>query len=101
MTRWMKLLLGVAVALLLTGLIVSISDAALAAAWTVALPLGVIAMGMFMISWVIRKEVARFEEEERRKREAARAHAPQAPVPGQADHRTEAEHAEHELNHAH
>ena len=67
MNRLPKWLLTLSVPTFITGMAVSISRAALAPAWTVALPAGVILFGLFMISWLLQDEVAGFDAEERRK----------------------------------
>jgi hypothetical protein len=60
-----KSLLAVAVAGIAAGIPVTIIRHPLNPAWTLALPIGVVSLGMLLISWLMRKEVARFDEEHR------------------------------------
>jgi hypothetical protein len=71
-----KLLLILALAALATGMVVSFSSASFAPAWTVALPLGVVSLGFFAISMAVRREVARFDEEQRVETDEVRPVAP-------------------------
>ncbi len=50
--------------------------------WTVALPLGAIAYGMFLISFMLEKEVAKFDEDEARELQLIKdSYATPAPKP--------------------
>lgn len=71
MKRLPKLLLALAVPALTMGAIVDFSGVKIAPEWTVALPAGVILLGLFMISWLLQDEVAQFDAEERSKIESA------------------------------
>ena len=71
MKRLPKLLLALAVSALTMGAIVDFSGVKFAPEWTVALPAGVILLGLFMISWLLQNEVAQFDAEERSKIESA------------------------------
>jgi hypothetical protein len=63
-----KLLFAMALPIFILGMIVSFSPARwFAPEWTVALPLGVILLGMCMIAWRLQDEVARFDEEQQLK----------------------------------
>ncbi len=67
-----KLLFAIALPIFLLGMIVSFSPTRwFAPEWTVALPLGVILLGMCMISWRLQDEVAQFDEEQRLKNASA------------------------------
>jgi hypothetical protein len=66
--KWLpKLFLAIAAVALPVGMYVSWSGAQLPPFWTAALPLGVISLGMFYITFVLQKEAARFDEEAREK----------------------------------
>jgi len=66
-----KVLLIISVTALVVGIFVTLSRVDLAPAWTVALPLGVSCFGLFLITLLLQKEVAKFDEEERIKIELA------------------------------
>jgi hypothetical protein len=67
-----KLLFTIALPMFILGMIVSFSPAGwFASEWTVALPLGVILLGMCMIAWRLQDEVARFDSEQRLKNASA------------------------------
>lgn len=102
MTRGMRLLLSVALALLGGGITVSLSGDPVAPALTVLLPAGVIALGMFLIAWIMRGEMARFDEEERRKHERLE-HRPSALAKSGAaqEHYGAAMDAESGISHVH
>ena len=63
-----KALLVSAAAALLIGIGVSMSRADLPSAWTVALPVGAILLGLFLISLLLHEPAAEFDKEERSKR---------------------------------
>ena len=62
-----KLLLIMAVAGLTIGIPVTVSRARLDAALTIPLPVGVVCLGLFLISLPLREEVERFDEEQHSK----------------------------------
>jgi|SRR5476651_1887362 hypothetical protein len=64
MTRLSKTLLTVAVTGIGAGGILDFGGFKLNPAWTVVLPFGAIAYGMFLISFMLEKEVAKFDEDE-------------------------------------
>ena len=66
MTTLSKTLLAVSVTGLATGSIIDFGGFNLNPAWTVALPFGAIAYGLFLISFMLEKEVAAFDEDEER-----------------------------------
>ena len=43
--------------------------------WTVAMPLGAVSFGLFLVTFLLQKEVAKFDEEERARLELAERHA--------------------------
>jgi hypothetical protein len=67
-----KALLTLAVTGLIVGIIVALRHAEPAPAWTLALPVGVVCLGLFLLSLVWQKEMAKFEEEERLKFDSVR-----------------------------
>ena len=64
MTTLSKTLLAVSVTGLATGSIIDFGRFNLNPAWTVALPFGAISYGLFLISFMLEKEVAKFDEDE-------------------------------------
>lgn len=86
-----KLLLILAVAGSTIGITVSLSRVRLDPAWTVALPGGVVCLGLFLISRLLQNEVARFDDEQRSKIESARCNLASAPAKNGklADHRAD------------
>jgi hypothetical protein len=75
--RLLRLFLVLAVAGLVVGIPVTFSHARLALLWTLALPLGAVFVGLFLITYLFRNELARFDAENRAKEDAAR-HPPGA-----------------------
>src|ERR1700679_1101016 len=64
MTNRSKTLLAVSVTGLVAGSIIDFGGFNLNPAWTVALPFGAISYGLFLISFMLEKEVAKFDEDE-------------------------------------
>jgi hypothetical protein len=64
MTTVSKTLLAFSVIGLVAGSIIDFGGFDLNPAWTVALPVGAIAYGLFLISFILEKEVAKFDEDE-------------------------------------
>jgi hypothetical protein len=71
MNTLQKVLLAFALTALAIGLVVSGSRIAFAPEWSVALPTGVILLGLFLISRLFHKEMVRFDHEHRSKIESA------------------------------
>jgi hypothetical protein len=69
-----KLLLSVAIISLPVAGYVSFGGARLDPIWTIALPLGVVSLGIFYLTVLLHNEAARFDEEERLKHELADRH---------------------------
>jgi|ERR1051326_3887143 low affinity Fe/Cu permease len=65
MKAFQKWLLALAVTGLVVGVFVSLSHADLAPAWMLALPLGVILTGLFLVTLLLQNEVTKFDAEER------------------------------------
>jgi hypothetical protein len=72
MTTATKSFLTVSVIGLTAGAIVDFCLTTVNAMWTVALPVGAIFLGLFLISLILEKEVAAFDAEETQKFELAR-----------------------------
>jgi hypothetical protein len=64
MTILSKTLLTVLVAAFVAGSIIDFGGFNLNPAWTVALPFGAVFFGLFLISFMLEKEVAKFDEDE-------------------------------------
>ena len=64
MTTLSKILLAASVSGLVGGSIVDFGRFNLNPAWTVALPFGAVAYGLFLISFMLENEVAKFDEDE-------------------------------------
>ena len=76
MKAMLKVLLVIAVAGLVIGIMVTSSRARLDPIWTLALPVGVSFVGLFLISFIWRDELARFDAEEHAKHDPAMHHPP-------------------------
>jgi hypothetical protein len=74
MKTFQKSLLVLAVICLIVGVFVSLSDGDLAPAWMLALPLGVILTGLFLIRLLLQNEMAKFDADERLKVEQKSRH---------------------------
>jgi hypothetical protein len=82
MTTLSKTLLAVAITGMAAGGILDFGGCKINPAWTVALPLGAIAYGMFLISFMLEKEVAGFDEDAAKElRWIKDAHLTPAPKP--------------------
>jgi hypothetical protein len=67
-----KLLLALAVTGLGGGIFLTVSRAKFPPGWAVVLPLGATVWGLFLITFLLQNEVAKFDEEEHLKMESAR-----------------------------
>jgi hypothetical protein len=65
MTRIPKVLLAVSLVAFAGGIVVSFGNAEVPLSWTVAMPVGAVSLGLFLVAFALQKEVARFDEEER------------------------------------
>ena len=74
MKAFQKWLLALAVIGLVGGVFVTLSHADLAPAWMLALPLGVILTGLFLVTLLLQNEVTKFAAEERLKIELVKRH---------------------------
>jgi hypothetical protein len=64
MTTLSKTLLAVSVTGLVVGSIIDFGGFNLNPSWTVAFPVGVVLFGLFLFSFMLEKEMAKFDEEE-------------------------------------
>jgi len=103
MQRARKLLFLLAVIGLGIGLPVTLSRARVSPLWTIALPIGVVSLELFMISRVMEKETARFDAEQRLKPgPPGRRGSPDSPaVNGPANHNQDRSSPARELTKAH
>jgi hypothetical protein len=69
-----KLVLVLAVVNLIVGIFVTMSHKDVAFIWYLAMPLGVIFTGLFLITLALQNEVVKFDEDERLKMESAKRH---------------------------
>ena len=67
MTTLSKTLLVVSVTGVLSGSIVNFGGFKMNPAWTVLLPFGAVAYGLFLISYMLESEAAKFDEDESKK----------------------------------
>ncbi len=75
MTRLPKFFLTVSVTAFAVGF-ATVSSHNLAPAWAVAMPIGAIFLGWFLIAFMLQNEVAQFDEETRLRFELMKPHAP-------------------------
>jgi hypothetical protein len=64
MTRIPKLLLAVSFAAFAVGSVAAFGNPEIPLGWTVMIPLGAVCLGLFLVTFLLQKEVARFDEEE-------------------------------------
>jgi hypothetical protein len=80
MTTLSKTLLAVSVTGLVAGSVIDFGGFNLNPAWTVALPFGAISYGLFLVSFMLEKEVAKFDEDEANELQLIKdSHPPPAP----------------------
>ena len=65
MTRIPKALLAVSLAAFAVASVVTFGSSEIPVGWTVAMPAGAIFFGLFLLTFMLQKEVASFDEEER------------------------------------
>src|SRR2546423_495784 len=78
MTKLPKFFLTVSVAAFAVGF-ATISSNNMAPEWAVAMPIGAIFLGWFLIAFMLQNEAAQFDEETHSRAELAKRHAPAAP----------------------
>ena len=76
MTKLPKAFLAVSLTAFAVGSVVTFGSPEIPVGWTVGMPVGAIFFGLFLVTFMLQKEVARFDEEELRRLELA---APTAP----------------------
>ena len=80
MTKLSKTLLAVTVTGVVSGIILDLGRFKLNSAWTMVLPLGAIAYGLFLISFMLEKEMAKFDADAVKELQLIKA-IPVPPVP--------------------
>ena len=75
MTRIPKVMLAVSLVAFAAGSVVTFGNAEVPPEWTVAMPVGAIFLGLFLVIFALQKEVALFDEEERTRLKLAGLHA--------------------------
>ena len=75
MTRIPKALLAVSLTAFAVGSVVTFGSSEIPVGWTVAMPVGAIFFGLFLVTFMLQKEVASFDEEERVRLELAERYA--------------------------
>jgi len=71
MTRIPKVLLAVSLTAFALGIVAVFGNPEIPVGWTVAMPLGAVGFGLFLVTFLLQKEVARFDEEDRARLELA------------------------------
>ena len=74
MTRIPKVMLAVSLAAFAVGSVVTFGYAEVPPGWTVAMPVGAVFLGLFLVTLTLQNEVARFDEEERARSKLAGRH---------------------------
>jgi hypothetical protein len=64
MTRIPKMLLAVSLTAFAVGSVAVFGNFEIPVGWTVALPFGAVCFGLFLVTFLLQQEVARFDEEE-------------------------------------
>ncbi len=75
MTRIPKVLLAVSLTAFALGIVAVFGNPEIPVGWTVAMPLGAVSFGLFLVTFLLQQEVARFDEEERARLDLADRHA--------------------------
>ena len=65
MTRLPKVLLAVSLIAFVLGSVVTFGTYQFPLGWTVAMPVGAVCLGLFLLTFLLQKETARFDQEER------------------------------------
>jgi hypothetical protein len=76
MTRIPKVLLAVSLTAFAVGSVVDFDDPGIPVGWTVAMPLGAVCFGLFLVTLLLQREVALFDAEERARLELGERFAP-------------------------
>ena len=80
MTTLTKNLLAISAAGFAVGSVIDFGGFKLNPAWMVALPLGAVFFGLFLISFMLEKEMAGFDEEEEGKLQLSERNKEKAPI---------------------
>jgi hypothetical protein len=75
MTRIPKAFLAVSLTAFVLGSVVTFGSPEIAVGCTVAMPLGAVFLGLFLVTFMLQKEVAQFDENERARLKLAERHA--------------------------
>src|SRR5688572_24332450 len=75
MTKIPKVLLAVSLTAFAVGSVAAFGNPEIPVGWTVAMPLGAVGFGLFLVTFLLQQEVARFDDEERARLELAERHA--------------------------
>jgi hypothetical protein len=71
MTRIPKVLLAVSLTAFAVGSVVTLGNPEIPVGWTVAMPVGAVCFGLFLVTFLLQQEVARFDEQESARLEVA------------------------------
>ena len=69
------MLLAVALAAFAVGSVAAFGNPKIPVGWTVAMPVGAVCLGLFLVTLLLQQEVARFDQEERARLELADLYA--------------------------
>ena len=75
MTKIPKVLLAVSLTALAVGGVAVSGNPEFPVGWAVTMPLGAVCLGLFLVTFLLQKEVARFDDEERARLELAERNA--------------------------
>jgi len=75
MTRIPNVLLAVSLIALAIGSVTAFGNPEIPVGWTAMMPLGAVCLGLFLVTFLLQQEVARFDEEERARLELAERYA--------------------------
>jgi len=75
MTKLPKAFLAVSLTAFAVGSVVTLGSPEIPVGWTVAMPVGAIFFGLFLVTFMLQKEVAEFDEGERARLKLAERHA--------------------------
>ena len=75
MTRIPRVLLAVSLAGLAVGSVAVFGNPEIPVGWTAAMPFGAVCFGLFLVTFLLQQEVARFDEEEHARLELAERYA--------------------------
>ena len=75
MTRIPKVLLAVSLTAFAVGSVAAFGNPEIPVGWAVAMPVGAVGFGLFLVTFLLQQEVARFDEEERARLELADRYA--------------------------